>query len=64
MDLVMGFHDNLVQSLRDIDTGQTASKRLFVNVRVMKRAMTEHLAIGGDNLPAIGIVVPAGIGMS
>ena len=42
---------------------QAAGKRLFVNMRVSQHACAEYIAVFIQNVPAVGVVIPPGIGM-
>ena len=43
---------------------KAARERLLVHMGVQKHARAQHRAVGGQDLPPIGVVVPTGIGVA
>ena len=64
MDQVMPTHPYPGELRRDLHPRQTAGKRLFMLVRVGQYAGRHHLAIGRQIFPAIGVMIPAAVGVT
>ena len=62
MDQIMGTNPHPGELPRDTHRGQAAGERLLVNMRMRQHTGREYLAIRGKQLPAVGIVIPTGVG--
>ena len=61
MHTVMGSHDHPVEVPRDFHTGEASREGLFVDVGMVKDSCFQDAAVDINDLPTVGIVVPAGV---
>ena len=61
LGLVMGAHDDAVDTGRNAQAVEIAGERLFVRVRMQQHAGPEHRSVERQDLEAVGIVLPAGV---
>ncbi len=64
MDQIVGANPHPGEFVGDTHRGQTAGEWLLVNMRMRQHAGCEYLAIRAQQLPAIGVVVPAAVGVA
>jgi hypothetical protein len=60
---VIGPEGHPIDPFGDAHTGQLAGEGLFVDVGVVENARRQDLPTRSEDLPPVGIVLPAGVGV-
>lgn len=64
VDGVAGAHGHPRNAVRNLHATQAAGEGLFVDVGMMQDAGGKHFPAGRHDLPSVGVVVPALIGVT